>query len=71
MLQVNYVLAICLFIIFQFTHAQEVDDYDKELDEEFLEILGSFETEQDEWYDLFWSMVEEAEHEDSVNAENK
>lgn len=32
----------------------------EELDEDFLEALGSFEAEEDEWYDIFWSTIEES-----------
>ncbi len=34
---------------------------DEELDEEFLEVLGSVEADGDEWFEIFLSIIDEAE----------
>ena len=56
-----------------FTHSiwAESSDDNEELDEEFLELLGSFEAEEDDWYDFFWSTIEETEQENTVGVENE
>ena len=46
---------------------------DEELDEEFLEVLGSVEANGDEWFEIFLSIIDEAEidEEITVDAENE
>ena len=58
MLRLNYGLALCFVFLFQPSWAEEDAE---ELDEEFLEMLGSFEAEEDDWYDFFWSTIDETE----------
>ena len=68
MLRLNEVLIISMIL---FTHSiwAESSDDSEELDEEFLELLGSFEAEEDDWYDFFWSTVEETEQENTTDVE--
>lgn len=70
MLRPNHVLAICFVFFIQSSWA-ETNDVDEELDEEFLEILGSFEAEEDDWYDFFWSTIDETEPESTTDVENE
>ncbi len=70
MLRLNYVLVLCVIYIFQSVWAETVDDTE-ELDEEFLEMLGSFEAEEEDWYDFFWSTLDEAEQPEIQNVENE
>ena len=46
-------------------------EVEAELDEEFLEILGSFEAEEDDWYDFFWSTIDETQQEDTADVKNE
>lgn len=70
MLRPSYVLALC-FVFYVQSNLAETIEVDEELDEEFLEILGSFEAEEDDWYDFFWSTVEETEQESTTDVENE
>ena len=65
MLRHSYVL-VCLIISSQQGLAEGNNDIEN-VDEEFLEVLGSFEAEDGEWYDLFWSTIEEAMQEDTAD----
>lgn len=68
MLRHSYVLALCIVYIFQSAWAETVDNAE-ELDEDFLEMLGSFEAEDDDWYDFFWSTIDESEQAETQNEE--
>ncbi len=70
MLRYSYVLVVCLIISSQQGLAEENNDIEN-VDEEFLEVLGSFEAEDGEWYDLFWSTIEEAMQEDTADMGNE
>jgi len=70
MLRHSYVLVVCLIISSQQGLAEENNDIEN-VDEEFLEVLGSFEAENGEWYDLFWSTIEEAMQEDTADMGNE
>ncbi len=68
MRQVNY--AFILFLFFKSIASaeplcSETHANCEELDEEFLDVLGSFEAEDDEWYDIFWSAIEELSSENN------
>lgn len=65
MLRLNCGLVLCSLIFNQNVWAETENDSD-ELDEEFLEILGSFESEEDDWYDFFWSTIDETEQDEGT-----
>ena len=66
MLRHSYVLVVCLIISSQQGLAEGNNDIEN-VDEDFLEVLGSFEAEDGEWYDLFWLTIEEAMQEDTAD----
>jgi len=70
MLRHSYVLVVCFIFNSPPSSAEANNDAD-DIDEEFLEILGSFEVEDDEWYDIFWSTIEETMQEGTANQENE
>ena len=69
MLRLRCVSLFLLIFFVQPIWAEENDE--EELDEEFLEILGSFEAEEDDWYDFFWSTIDETEEEGTLELENE
>ena len=69
MLRPSYALAVC-FIFNSSPNLAETNNDENEIDEEFLEVLGSFETEDDEWYDIFWPIIEGTMQEDTADLEN-
>ncbi len=68
MRRVNYVSLLCFLISLQNVFAAE--ETTEDIDEDFLEILGSFETENedDDWHEVFWSTMDE-EFEQAINDE--
>ena len=64
MLRRNDVLFLCFFTLIQSSWAESTTS-DEELDEEFLETLGSFDVDDEDWYEVFWSTIEEEAQEDS------
>ena len=70
MLRHSYVLTVCLIINSPSIMADANNDAD-DIDEEFLEILGSFEAGEDEWYDIFWSTIDETMQEDTADLGNE
>ena len=61
----KYVFGVCLILIFQQSLAETDDvseDDENELDEEFIEVLGLVEAEED-WFDIFLSTIDAAEKE--------
>lgn len=69
MLRPSHVLVLCFFYVQpSWSETMEVE---AELDEEFLEILGSFEAEEDDWYDFFWSTIDETQQEDTADVKNE
>ena len=70
MLRPNHVLALCFVIFFQPAWAETIEGTE-ELDEEFLEILGSFEAEEDDWYDFFLSTMDETMQEGTLGEQNE
>ncbi len=69
-MRASYVLALCFFFYVQ-SGWSETMDVEAELDEEFLEILGSFEAEEDDWYDFFWSTIDETQQESTTDVSNE
>lgn len=66
----SYVLVVCF--IFNSSPNLAESNYDEDdIDEEFLEVLGSFEAKDDEWYDIFWPTIEETIREDAADLENE
>lgn len=63
MLLAKWVTGICLIVIVQNSFAETIDTNEDELDEEFLEILGSIEEEHDDWFEFFLSTIDEVEEE--------
>lgn len=71
MLRHSYVFVLCLITFIQICWAESTIS-DEELDEEFLEILGSFEADEEDWYDIFWLTIEdEAQKDDMYGEENE
>ena len=70
MLRLRCVLLLLIVFFAQSIWAETYED-EEELDEEFLEILGSFEAEEDDWYDFFWSTIDETEEEGTLELENE
>jgi len=58
MSQARYVVGLCLIFIFQQSSAETNRSENilekNELDEEFLEVLGSVEAEEDKWFEIFY-----------------
>ncbi len=70
MLRPSHVLALWFFFYIQSSWSESMD-VEVELDEEFLEILGSFEAEEDDWYDFFWSTIDETQQESTTDVGNE
>ena len=73
MLLVRYATCLCLIFSFQQGIAETENttnnSIDEELDGEFLEVLGSVEAEEDEWFDIFLSTIDEANEDSTARAE--
>ena len=66
----NYILMVCF--IFSSSPNLAETNYDEDgIDEEFLEVLGSFEAEDDEWYEMFWETIEGTKQVDNADFENE
>ena len=63
MLLAKYVAGFCLIVFVQHSFAETVETNEDEIDEEFIEILGSIEEENDDWFELFLSTIDEGEEE--------
>ena len=65
--------SICLIFILQQGLAETYDasqaNTDEELDEEFLEVLGSVEANGDEWFEIFLSIIDEAEIDEEITVD--
>ena len=61
MLLVKCAIGFCLIVIVQYSFAETLDSTEDELDEEFIEILGSIEEDNEGWFDLFLSTIDEEE----------
>ena len=72
---VKYANGMCLILLLQQTFAatEEIsgDVTADELDEEFLEFIGSVEAEEDEWFELFLSTIDEADEENITETEHE
>ena len=44
---------------------------DEDLDEEFLEVLGSVEANGDEWFEIFISIIDEAEVDEEITVDSE
>ena len=65
MLRVRCAVVLFLICVLQLGLAEtdEVSEatVDEELDEEFLEVIGAIEAEDDEWFDIFLATIDEAD----------
>lgn len=65
MLLVRCATGLCLIFLLQQSLAETETvseaSTDKELDEEFLEIMGSVDVEGDEWFEIFLSTIDEVD----------
>ena len=65
MLLVRCATGLCLIFLLQQSLAEtEVvseASVNEELDEEFLEVLGSIDAEEDEWFEIFLSTIDEVD----------
>ncbi len=56
--------SLCLILMLQHVYAETdetSESIDDDVDEEFLEVLGSIEADEDEWFDIFLSTIDEAD----------
>ena len=71
MLRHNYVLVLYFILLTQLCWAESTTN-DEELDEEFLETLGSFNVDEEDWFEIFWTTIEdEAQEAEKYGKENE
>lgn len=71
MLRHNYVLVLYFILLTQLCWAESTTN-DEELDEEFLETLGSFNVDEEDWFEIFWTTIEdEAQDAEKYGEENE
>ena len=63
MLLAKGVAGLCLTFFAQHSFAETNEPVDDELDQEFIEILGSIDDDDEDWFEYFLTTIDEAEEE--------